>query len=368
MNLRPYQVEAHDFLVERSRAFVIAPAGSGKTVIGAAACATAVRNAEAVLWLANTREQCAQAETALSRAGVRDFTVACVAGSPDDVSRYGIVVIDEAHHAPAATWRAVIEASANARHLWGLSATPWSDDKDRNASVQNTFLEFIEIDRADVMAGGHLVPGHVHVLDIDEPREYDEDLEPQVECEVFRRTRLFRKIPEHEHRRRVIWQYTSEHLRNDAARNAAIIHIAGQEVAKGETVIILVGSIDHGEHLAESIVGAACIHSKLGAKKRRELTDALRDGTLKCAVATSLLDEGADFPRASVLILAAGGRSATKTIQRAGRVMRPHAGKTCGVVYDFADRGLTFAHAQWRARLRTYEDLGYVIHVPQSYE
>jgi superfamily II DNA or RNA helicase len=260
----------------------------------------------------------------------------------------------------------MIDSSAKARHLWGLSATPWTDDKDRNTSVQQTFLEFIEIDRADVMAGGHLVPGHVHVLDIDWPRGYDGEIEPQVEREVLRRTRIFRAIPEHEHRRRVIWQYTSDHLRNDAARNAAIIRTAEQEMAKGETVIILVGSIEHGEYLAESIVGAACIHSKLGAKKRKELTDALRDGSLKCAVATSLLDEGADFPRASVLILAAGGRSATKTIQRAGRVMRPHAGKTCGIVYDFADRGLTFAHAQWKARLRVYEDLGYVIHDTQS--
>jgi superfamily II DNA or RNA helicase len=334
-------------------------------VIGAAACAKVLRSGDRVAWLANTREQCAQAEAALQRAGVEDPMVACVAAQPD-LSGYTIVVIDEAHHSPATTWRAMIDSSAKARHLWGLSATPWTDDKDRNTSVQQTFLEFIEIDRADVMAGGHLVPGHVHVLDIDWPRGYDGEIEPQVEREVLRRTRIFRAIPEHEHRRRVIWQYTSDHLRNDAARNAAIIRTAEQEIAKGETVIILVGSIEHGEYLAESIVGAACIHSKLGAKKRRELTDALRDGSLKCAVATSLLDEGADFPRASVLILAAGGRSATKTIQRAGRVMRPHAGKTCGVVYDFADRGLTFAHAQWKARLRVYEDLGYVIHDTQS--
>ncbi len=361
MKLRPYQVEALDFLVDRSRAFVIAPAGSGKTVIGAAACAKVLRSGDRVAWLANTREQCAQAEAALQRAGVEDPMVACVAAQPD-LTGYTIVVIDEAHHSPAATWKAMIDSSAKARHLWGLSATPWTDDKDRNTSVQQTFLEFIEIDRADVMAGGHLVPGHVHVLDIDWPRAYDDEIEPRVEREVLRRTRLFRAIPAHEHRRRVIWQYTSDHLRNNPERNAAIIRTAEQEMAKGETVIILVGSIEHGEHLADEIVGAACIHSKLGAKKRKELTDALRDGSLKCAVATSLLDEGADFPRASVLILAAGGRSATKTIQRAGRVMRPHAGKTCGVVYDFADRGLTFANAQWNARLRTYEDLGYIIH------
>ena len=37
MNLRPYQTRAVDFCVSRTRAFVVAPAGSGKTIIAAAA-------------------------------------------------------------------------------------------------------------------------------------------------------------------------------------------------------------------------------------------------------------------------------------------------------------------------------------------
>ena len=37
MNLRPYQTRAVNFCIGRSRAFVIAPAGSGKTIIAAAA-------------------------------------------------------------------------------------------------------------------------------------------------------------------------------------------------------------------------------------------------------------------------------------------------------------------------------------------
>jgi len=41
--------------------------------------------------------------------------------------------------------------------------------------------------------------------------------------------------------------------------------------------------------------------------------------------------------------------------------MRPHKGKTEGVVYDFVDRGLAHAHAQWKARRRVYLELGYTI-------
>ena len=117
----------------------------------------------------------------------------------------------------------------------------------------------------------------------------------------------------------------------------------------------------------EQIDGAQMLHSKLPGRERRQRVEDLRAGRLRCAVATSLLDEGADFPIAGVLILAAGGRSATKTVQRAGRVMRPHAGKECGVVYDFVDRGLAHANAQWKARRRTYLELGYTLEEPISF-
>ena len=74
---------------------------------------------------------------------------------------------------------------------------------------------------------------------------------------------------------------------------------------------------------------------------------------------SSLADEGLDVPRASVLVLAAGGRSAGKLEQRAGRVLRPFEGKSAGVVHDFLDRGCLFGHAQARARTKVYEKLGY---------
>jgi superfamily II DNA or RNA helicase len=78
-------------------------------------------------------------------------------------------------------------------------------------------------------------------------------------------------------------------------------------------------------------------------------------------IATSLADEGLDVPRAAVLILAAGGRSASKIEQRTGRVMRPHESKEIGTIHDFADEGASFAHAQFKARMKIYKKLGYTI-------
>lgn len=358
MILRPYQLEAVDFLTARRRAFLVAPAGAGKTRAGAAALSEA--RPESYAWVANTKEQVEQAEAALAGVGLSGGLVCCMMARPD-LSTYTHIVIDEGHHCPAAVWGSVIGTVREDATLWGLSATPFGDDEDRNDFLKKKFEEFMFIDRDEVMAGGHLVPGIVRPIDIDRPFEYDTEMRAEMEAECKRWKARYRFIPEHEIRKRVQWQLTLKHLQNNAARNAAIVNVARSEMLQGESVLILVASIEHGEKLAEQIEGAAMLHSKLPGKVRRERVNDLRSGKLRCAVATSLADEGADFPRLGCAILAAGGRSSTKVIQRTGRVMRPHAGKTCGVVYDFMDRGLAHANAQWKARRRTYLDLGYTV-------
>lgn len=358
MILRPYQIEAVEFLTARRRAFLVAVAGSGKTCAGAAALARVTPQKYA--WIANTKEQVEQAETALADAGLAGGLVCCMMARPD-LSTYTHIVIDEGHHCPAAVWGSVIGTVREDAVLWGLSATPFGDDEDRNDFLKHKFEEFMFIERDEVMAGGHLVPGIVRPIDIDKPFEYDTEMRAELDAEIKRWKARYRFLPEHEIRKRVQWQLTLKHLQGNVNRNAAIVNIARAEMLQGETVLILVASIEHGEKLAKQIEGAEMLHSKLPAKLRRKRVEDFRSGALQCAVATSLADEGADIPRASVLLLAAGGRSATKAIQRTGRVMRPHKGKAEGVVYDFVDRGLAHANAQWKARRRTYLEIGYTL-------
>lgn len=358
--LRPYQAAAVDWLQSRKRGMVIAPAGAGKTVVAAAAAARKLVANQRALWIANTREQVDQAIKAMSSTegpeGV-EWQVECAAARPD-ASVFDLVILDEAHHSPAETWSALIESCTGI--LWGFTATPWHDtDEERNQSIKDTFKEFFTIERDEVMAGGHLVPGTVRPIDLDKPMEYEEEIAPLVSKELRRRCAIWPWQDAQEHKRRAIWQITSKHLQENIKRNAAVVNTARSEMAQGAVVIVLVGSIEHGEQLVEQIDGSAMLHSKLPKKLRTQRVNDLRAGTLRCVVATSLMDEGADFPVASVLILAAAGRSSTKTIQRVGRVMRPHPGKTEGIVYDFVDRGLIFAHAQHKARLRVYRELNY---------
>lgn len=360
MKLRPYQTTAVDFLLPRQRGFIVAPAGSGKTIMAANAVSRKVEAFDRVVWLANTREQCEQARAALLRCKWSvplTIDVHCVAARPD-VSGASIIIIDEAHHTPAKTWWNTIDGADCI--IWGFSATPWTGDWERDGVLKAVFGEegFHVVPRKEVMDGGSITRGIVVVHDLDREGEFDESIAMLTAEEVVARMKRHPYIPRDEHERRARWQFTAEAIRANGIRNARITSLANESAG---SVLVLVSTIEHGQALAESISGSLLVHAKLGKKKRAAAIEAFRNGSLRCMIATSLADEGLDVPRASVLVLAAGGRSAGKLEQRAGRVMRPHEGKEFGTVHDFTDRGAGLAHNQFKARARTYKRLGYTI-------
>jgi superfamily II DNA or RNA helicase len=296
-------------------------------------------------------------------------------------------------------------------------------DVERNDRLVELFQEFFTIERERVEASGHLTKGKVYLHDLDEPGQFDPAINTAVAVEVEKRFRQFPilwDIPKvkgltsslkavvakmrakagaevtkaasegrlqrdnlvalgiaelvdeaarlsqqrddlvkKEHEKRAKWQITQEFLQANENRNSAIVSLLNQETQAGQSSLCLVASIDHGGLLAARVPEARLVHSKLGNRVRRGLIGAFRDGSLRVLFATSLADEGLDVPRASRLVLAAGGRSSAKLEQRAGRVLRPFEGKSHGVVHDFLDRGALFAWQQAKARMRAYDELGY---------
>lgn len=360
--LRPYQQRAVAYLQGKKRAFVISVAGSGKTLIAAGALAQSLAGFAGpwrIGWIANTREQVQQAQDAAAKFGLT-IDAHCAAAQPD-CSQYDILIVDEAHHMPAATWSATVAKAQNI--VWGFSATPWSTDPIRNDLLREFFKEFHTVPREEVLAHGSITKGIVFVHDVDHPGQFDFDIEQQTITETARRCRRFPWVAREEHERRARWQATADTVRLNTNRNEAIVHLATHEPG---SVLVLVGTVEHGEELQQRIPGSAVVHAKIGKKKRAALIGQFRSGELRCMIATSLADEGLDVPRASVLVLAAGGRSAAKLEQRAGRVMRPHEDKEFGTVHDFSDRGAALAYAQHLARLKTYKKLGYQITRPAN--
>ena len=286
------------------------------------------------------------------------------------------VLVHNCHHLPAASWHATFGTARPGCRIFGFSATPWADPV-RDALLTQLFggLEnFTKVELAEVKASGHLAEGVVIFHDLDVPDMFKAEIESKAAPEIKRRCAFMRYLPpppnahpgwtvEGEHRRRVLWQMTQEVVQNNHARNAAAVYIARSEAAKGLSGLLLVGSIEHGRQLAEQIgPHARLVHGK--SKTRKADVAAFRKGEYRVMVASSVGDEGLDVPVASFLVLMSGGRSPTKIIQRAGRVMRPYPGKTHGIVHDFLDRGAPLAYSQARARKKIYASLGYEIKNP----
>src|SRR5260221_393792 len=82
------------------------------------------------------RERCEQAHASVAKfpglAEVIERTVAFPSGVPLGAV-FDVLVVDEAHHAMARTWAAIIRRHAGA--LGGFSATPLGDDQERNRKL-----------------------------------------------------------------------------------------------------------------------------------------------------------------------------------------------------------------------------------------
>lgn len=400
--LRDYQEEAVEWLCRTRRGIIKCPAGGGKTRIGATAIDRVARMVKRdrlarITWLANTHEQCEQANDALAmfpgipslcRVRVECWQSGIYLGEED------LVVVDECHHAGAPKLAEMIEASPLAR--WALSATPLGTDPEKNMRMLSLFdYQMFEVKRERVVDGGHLTKARVFLHD-----DTDEGIDEKINAEVpklleermqrcYRRE--FREIAQlklkigmagpvekqklelelaqmetelaqarQDQRQRITWQLCQTFgIAGNFLRNRRIISLCG--VCHDEAVLVLVGTVKHGDLLAREIPGSVVCHSGMGIKKRREAIAAFRDGKLRVMIATSLADEGLDVPRASVLILACAGRSAGKVEQRTGRVLRIFEGKERGVIHDFTDQQHPMLHGQHKSRLRLYKKLGYEI-------
>lgn len=382
MILRPYQEDAVVFLSNKRRAAVKSAAGSGKTIIAAAAFHRVLKSRERskvvrLGWLANTKEQVQQAYMAMVEVffGVRvapaeaegawkvrsktgdaalvELKVACAAAFNDWVDR-DLLIVDEAHHAATAPqWRQQIETCRGS--VWGFTATPPEDEVGSTAFAE-MFVNVFEIDRAHVAE--NLAAARVIFLDKTDPNMRGA-MTALIDMEVNRRKR-FSSMDPGMIWSQVAWQICVEHgIVGNKLRNAAVIDLARRHAR--DNVLVLVNQVEHGQKLAERIPGSKMCFSKMGKRARTEALDSFRAGKTRCLLATSLADEGLDLPMANVLVLVSGGRSRAKTEQRTGRVLRSFAGKSEGIIYDFLDEQhpLMAKHASVRRDL--YERLGYKI-------
>lgn len=363
MKLRPEQEQAVAWISRKRRACIVAPAGSGKTVIAAGAL-DAVISAKVrerpvrVGWMANTIEQCEQARRALDgfpATANLDVKIRCAAANTDWSDR-DVLVVDECHHCTAPQWGESVATCLGA--VWGFTATPETGNDERDTMFRDFWQNIHTISRASVIHT--LSSASVTWLDASDIMA-GQIVEQETDRMVRYRGRFWRG-DEGQLWGQCAWLCAVEHgivknqERNKAAIKAALSH--------SEPTLVLVNQVEHAQWMSDQLPGAVACYAAMGKKKRKQTMDDFRSGKLNRVVSTSLFDEGADVPRIEVLIMVSGGRSEVKTIQRTGRALRICEGKKGALIYDFIDSFSGLMHKHSKRRHQIYQELKYASNYP----
>jgi superfamily II DNA or RNA helicase len=242
-----------------------------------------------------------------------------------------LIICDEVQHWRAETCQVIADNSLSCRWRYGLSATPWRDAGD-DILIDACFgRPIVDIPASYLIKEGFLVKPYIQF----------------VTCNNFKGQKLGP------------WQttYKTALVENDY-RNNMIATMSQRLVDMGRTVLVLCQQINHGERLNELIPGSVFLHGQSGGKKRKSHIAEMRLGKAPITISSTIFDEGIDVRPLDALILAGGGKSPTRALQRIGRVIRLYdypdgRKKTNAFVYDFWDHQKYLTqHAM--ARLRIY--------------
>ena len=347
---RPYQKQLIEMIKTFFQGLGVLPCGSGKTRCGVDAIRAVGRT---TLVLVHTDDLADQwAETIKDYLGIRCGVVNAkkketdrdvVVGSvwsmlpilkddPEYGKRFGLVILDEAHHAPAATFDDVL-SRLPAKYRLGLTATPDREDGQTKKMDWSFGPRLITKTVDEMIAAKYLTKPEVKLV---ETTFYHE-----VKNRNF-----------HELDRALIL---------DPERNDLIVKIASENVSDNQIVLVLSQRKEHCVRLGQMLNERKCpAYVLLGTTQkqlRKTIIQGMRDGKVRCIIATQLADEGLDIARLSRIILAFPQRAKGPTIQRVGRVMRNFAGKV-PVLYDLVDSQVPTLKSRAKDRQTAYRSIG----------
>jgi len=359
----PYQREILEALeVERRRHdrwrnLVVAPTGTGKTVVAAldyrrmSDLHDKLPDRPSLLFVAHRKELLEQslrtfrevlqdgsfgellvggerpAEWRNVFASIQSLTSAGV--EQLDADRFDVVIVDEFHHAEAATYRRLLD-HLQPRVLVGMTATPErTDGLDIKRWFDGRFA--FEMRLWDALDQRLLSPfQYFGIAD-------DTDLS------------------------QVTWRrggYATAELSNvftgDDARFAKVLRTVRDLVAEPNEMRALgfCVSVEHADYMArrfrEAGIASAAITGETGAAERENALLRLKAGEVQVLFTVDLFNEGVDVPEIDTVLFLRPTESATVFLQQLGRGLRKSRDKACLTVLDFVGN----QHREFRFDLR----------------
>lgn len=356
LNLRDYQREAVQEVLTKERGILWMPTGSGKTEIAIEVCSHIDGKK---LFLVHRKDLLHQTWERFRKYGYdagrlggglkevnHEVVVSTIqtfskVNNPELYKGWSAVFLDECHLAPADVfYKTAMKIDAYFRI--GMSGTPLSRGDDRNVllfCVTGPVLYRVKVQ--ELASEGYVVI-------------------PRV---VFHRygyatTPLAKAVSLDQQELQKVWmdEYISQIVRNPV-RNKLICRLALQTE---KPCLIFVRLLEHGKILQQVFrsvgVEVPFVFGATLQETRNQFRRLMAKGKIDILIASVIFEEGIDIPNLRSIIVACGGKSGIKTIQRVGRGMRPDEGKYEVIVHDFIDTGRwTSKHTRERKKLYLLE-------------
>ena len=355
MRLRPRQ----SLFVERSLAALcdhgntlsIASTGFGKTIALSAVVARCIKGGDAkACILAHRDELTSQNRTKFGRVAPEITTSVIDAGSKDwsgqatfamvptltrprnlkAMPPLDLLVIDEAHHAIADSYRRIIDHARSANpdcRIFGVTATPNRGDRKGLREIFDNVGDQVRL--GELIASGHLVPPRTFIIDVGVQNELRAVRKTGSDFDMNEVAGIMNRAP-----------VTDEVIRH------------WKEKAGDRPTVAFCSTVAHADNVAaasnDADIAAAVIHGDLDGASRRRILAAYASGEIRVIVNVAVLTEGWDHPPTSCVVLLRPSSYKSTMIQMIGRGLRtvdpeeyPGVVKTDCIVLDFGTSSLT---------------------------
>lgn len=357
--LRHYQQDILVDISKKDMGVIVAPPGSGKTVI---ALKIVSEKRQPTLIIVHRKQLASQwAERIEAFQGIRQRDIGNIGQGKTNVGKqitiatiqslvkadlnslkdaFGLIIVDECHHVPAETFRSTI-GRFNSYYLYGLTATPFRKYNDGK-------LMFIHL--GDIIAEV-------------KPDELEATKHPEI---IVRNTQL--DVPFNGKTDR--FENLSKILVYDSERNKLILKDIVKELNAGRKVVILTERKEHIDTLYQylkQLFETVTLSGEDSESSRRTKWSVLKAGNYQVLITTGqFFGEGSDIQNVQCLFLVYPFSFEGKLIQYIGRVQRSDVSPT---IYDYRDIKIDYLNRMFLKRnvyYRKFEKQKTLFDLPQD--
>jgi DNA excision repair protein ERCC-3 len=334
-HLRDYQIQAVDKFNLGGSGVVVLPCGAGKTLVGAAAMASAGTNT--LILVTNTVSARQWRDELLARTTLEAQDVAEYSGAHKNLAAvtiatyqilttkrkgefthlellnardWGLVIYDEVHLLPAPIFK--MTADLQARRRLGLTATLVREDGRESDVFSLIGPKRFDAPWKEIEAQGYIAPANCYEVRVGLPDE------ERMEYAIADQESRFRIAATSPQKLAIIKELLAKH--------------------KGEPTLIIGQYLDQIDTVSEAL-NIPKLTGATPVDEREALFNKFRSGELKALVVSKVANFSIDLPEASVAIQISGAfGSRQEEAQRLGRLLRPKADGRSAAFYTVVAR------------------------------